>query len=136
MKDKQWNKLCDRRNKLRAKAENRGKADSMLHRSATYLSAARMLENTVVRRWEYDATDDGVNAIRDWTGIEMQLHVEYMQEVVHHLEHLAAHKGKEAYEMIREIDQAKIEAEELDIQILKLHGKLSDQHLKETNESN
>ena len=58
----------------------------------------------------------------------MQIHVEYMQDVVHHLELLAAAKGKEAYDMICEIDQAKVHADKLQDQIHELHGQLSEQY--------
>ena len=69
-----------------------------------------------------------MNTVQKWTGTSMQIHVEYMQDVVHHLERLAAHKGKEAYEMIRELDAAEVQADRLQDQIHELHSKLSKQY--------
>ena len=53
---------------------------------------------------------------------------EYMQEVVHHLELLAAAKGKEAYDMICEIEAAEVQADKLQDQVYELHSQLSEQY--------
>ena len=126
--NKQWNELVDERNKFRSQMKNRGKADSMLHRASSYFSAARLIETNVLHKWECDCSDEEVNTVQKWTGTSMQIHVEYMQDVVHHLALLAAAKGKEADDMICEIDQAKVHADKLQDQIHELHGQLSEQY--------
>ena len=123
-----WNQLCDQRDNLRKQAKDKGKAENKLMMTQAYSFAASLLQQKIIFEWECDCSSEEVKAVSKWTGVNLEVHIEYIADVIDNLRYEASKYGAEAQEMLAHCRECEKDANDLQEQISAMYQKLSEEY--------
>ena len=122
-----WNQLSDQRDNLRKQAKDKGKAENKLMMAQAYTFAASLLEQKIIFEWECDCSSEEVKAVSKWTGVNLEVHIEYIADVIDNLRYEASKYGAEAQSMLAHCRECDKDADELQEQVSAMYQKLSEE---------